>query len=68
MAGRTGLNHFLVVGYGRINILEVPSVFKAICIRISKVVEATWKVGMARRGGLNCLLVVAYGTVDILDI
>ena len=36
-----------LVGYGRINILEVPSAFKATEVRISKVVGPTWKVSVS---------------------
>ena len=68
MARRSGFNCFLVVGYGRINIPEVPGAFEATEIRISKVTEPTWKVSVARRRGLDRFLVVGYGKVDILDI
>ena len=35
---------------------------------MSKVVEANWKLGMARRSGFNSSLEVGYGLINILKI
>ena len=68
MVRRSGFDSTLVVGYGTLNILEVSSVFKAMCIRNVKVVEPTWKVSVARRSRFNDTLKVGYGMVNILKV
>ena len=68
MARRSGLNSFLLQGYGLVNILEVNSVMEASCVRISKVVERRCKESTTRRSGLNSFLVVGYGVVNILEV
>jgi hypothetical protein len=66
MARRSGFDSTLVVGYSAVIISEVTNDFKATQVRISKVVEPTWKVSMARRGGFESALVMGYGMVNIL--
>ena len=68
MARRSGFNSFLVLGYGKVNILEVAGAFKATCVQISKVVEQAGKVSVAGRSGFNSFLDVRYSIVNILEV
>ena len=62
---RDGVDRFLVIGDGAIDVVQLPCVIEATLKGISNVVELTTKVCMPNRGGLNRFLVIGDSVIDV---